>query len=101
MSNIIYFSSFYIPTGKQHDNIHLHRFTFLFKFQVINYERDIKKAKEGESDDLMYKKIAGFNENLTGTVDKPEILQDDDLTESGSESGSEDNDEENEEPCEL
>ncbi|XP_075978660.1 RIO kinase 1 [Anticarsia gemmatalis] len=56
--------------------------------EVINYERDITKAKKGETDDLIYKKIAGFNEDLTGTADKPEILQDVDISESGSGSGS-------------
>ncbi|KAL0822716.1 hypothetical protein ABMA28_004733 [Loxostege sticticalis] len=62
--------------------------------EVINYERDITKAKKGETDDLAYKKIAGFNEDLT-TVDKPDILQEDDISESGSESvsGEEEDDE--------
>lgn len=61
-------------------------YTFVTTFflpQVINYERDIKKAKEGETEDLAYKKIAGFNEDLTGTVHKPEILQEDDVSDSG------------------
>ncbi|KAG6461654.1 hypothetical protein O3G_MSEX012769 [Manduca sexta] len=60
--------------------------------EVINYERDIKKAKEGDTDDLAYKKIAGFKEDLSGTVDKPEILQEDEIS-SGSEDGSDDDDE--------
>lgn len=55
---------------------------FLF-LQVINYERDINKAKEGETEELVYKKIAGFNEDLTGTVHKPQILQEDEVSESG------------------
>ncbi|XP_049874737.1 serine/threonine-protein kinase RIO1 [Pectinophora gossypiella] len=59
--------------------------------EVINYERDINKAKQGETGDLMYKKIAGFNEDLTGTADKPGILQEDEIC-SGSE-GSDDDDE--------
>ncbi|XP_013190851.1 serine/threonine-protein kinase RIO1 [Amyelois transitella] len=53
--------------------------------EVINYERDIKKAKDGEADDLMYKKIVGFNEKL-GTVDTPEILQDNSVSDSESDS---------------
>lgn len=61
-------------------------------FQVINYERDITKAKKGESDDLAYKKIAGFNEDLSGTVDKPDILQEDEVSDS-----EENSDDENEE----
>ncbi|CAD0200687.1 unnamed protein product [Chrysodeixis includens] len=59
--------------------------------EVINYERDITKAKKGETDDLAYKKIAGFNEDLTA-AEKPAILQEDDISESGSESGSEGDD---------
>lgn len=54
---------------------------------MINYERDITKAKKGDTDDLAYKKIAGFNEDLTA-ANKPEILQED-ASESGSESSSE------------
>ncbi|CAH2981200.1 unnamed protein product [Chilo suppressalis] len=57
--------------------------------EVIDYERDINKAKKGETEDLIYKKIAGFNENLTGTINTPEILQNDEITD--SESGSESN----------
>ncbi|CAG4950658.1 unnamed protein product [Colias eurytheme] len=57
--------------------------------EVINYERDITKAKKGDTTDLIYKKIAGFNEDLTGTVDKPDILQEDEISESGSDSDSE------------
>ncbi|XP_052754934.1 serine/threonine-protein kinase RIO1-like isoform X1 [Galleria mellonella] len=59
--------------------------------EVINYERDINKAKVGETNDLMYKKIAGFNEDLTVTVDTPEILQDISISESGSDTSSDDN----------
>lgn len=72
-------------------------YTILTSFlQVINYERDINKAKQGDTEDLAYKKIAGFNEDFTGTADKPDILQYDDLSEgsSGSESDEEDDDDE-------
>ncbi|XP_028178033.1 serine/threonine-protein kinase RIO1 [Ostrinia furnacalis] len=62
--------------------------------EVINYERDISKAKKGDTEDLAYKKIAGFNEDLTGTVDKPDILQEDNISESGSESDSGEDDDE-------
>ncbi|XP_022129070.2 serine/threonine-protein kinase RIO1 [Pieris rapae] len=58
--------------------------------EVINYERDINKAKKGDTADLIYKKIAGFNEDLS-TVDKPDILQEDNISESGSGSDSENN----------
>ncbi|XP_026486787.2 serine/threonine-protein kinase RIO1 [Vanessa tameamea] len=60
--------------------------------EVINYERDITKAKKGETADLIYKKIAGFNEDFTGTVNKPDILEDDDLSGTGSEYSSDDDD---------
>ncbi|KAH9644148.1 hypothetical protein HF086_010363 [Spodoptera exigua] len=62
--------------------------------EVINYERDINKAKTGNAEELAYKKIAGFKEDLSA-ADKPEILQEDILQEddinedSGSESDSE------------
>ncbi|XP_045766216.1 serine/threonine-protein kinase RIO1 [Maniola jurtina] len=63
--------------------------------EVINYERDINKAKKGETADLAYKKIAGFNEDLTGTVDRPDILQDDAISDSGSEKSSDEEGDEN------
>ncbi|XP_041987310.1 serine/threonine-protein kinase RIO1 [Aricia agestis] len=62
--------------------------------EVINYERDINKAKEGDTDDLAYKKIAGFNEDLTGTVDVPDILQEDKISDSDSCSSSDEDDDE-------
>ncbi|CAH1638819.1 unnamed protein product [Spodoptera littoralis] len=43
--------------------------------EVINYERDINNAKKGDTEDLAYKKIAGFKEDLSA-ADKPDILQD-------------------------
>lgn len=73
--------------------MHVYVFETIFLFsQVINYERDIKKAKEGETDDLAYKKIAGFNRDLSGTVHKPEILQEDHISDSGD--GSSDDEDE-------
>lgn len=66
------------------------------KFQVINYERDISKGKKGDTEDLAYKKIAGFNENLTGTVDKPDILHNDEISASGSGSESDEEDDDDE-----
>lgn len=59
--------------------------------EVINYERDITKAKKGDTEDLAYKKIAGFNEDLTA-AEKPDILQEDEISDSGSDSGSEGSD---------
>ncbi|KAL4713585.1 hypothetical protein ACJJTC_005070 [Scirpophaga incertulas] len=66
--------------------------------EVLNYERDINNAKQGETENLIYKKIAGFNEDLTGTVDKPDILNNNkNDSQSESESSSDDeNDNENE-----
>ncbi|KAM3966124.1 RIO kinase 1 [Aphomia sociella] len=58
--------------------------------EVINYERDINQAKEGETDDLMYKKIAGFNEDLTVSANTPEILQNGSGAENNSDTDSDD-----------
>ncbi|GBP74158.1 hypothetical protein EVAR_53348_1 [Eumeta japonica] len=62
--------------------------------EVVDFERDINKAKKGETDDLTYKKITGFNSDLTGTINRPDILSDDDVqSESGSDiSSAEDED---------
>jgi len=42
--------------------------------EVIDYERDSKKAKEGNDKDLFYANIIGLNKNLTGTKLTPDIL---------------------------
>lgn len=62
--------------------------------EVINYERDISKAKKGDTEDLTYKKIAGFKEDLSGTANRPEILEEDDVSGSSDSSEDEDRDEE-------
>lgn len=65
-------------------------------FQVIDFERDIKKAREGDVEDLTYQKITGLKPDLTGTTNKPDILDYDDVSESGSgEDGSSSGDMEN------
>ncbi|CAH0560722.1 unnamed protein product [Brassicogethes aeneus] len=46
--------------------------------EVIDFERDINKAKSGQSDDLVYKTLVGLKADLSGTVQQPEILQNDD-----------------------
>lgn len=56
--------------------------------EVVNFERDINKAKKGDTDGLTYTKITGFNADLTGTVDTPEILKYENLNSDGSQSGS-------------
>jgi len=63
-------------------------------FQVLHVERDIKKAKEGEGGDLVYRTLMGLTNDLA-TAEKPEILnkesgEDESETESDS-SESEDN----------
>ncbi|KAG7296364.1 hypothetical protein JYU34_021503 [Plutella xylostella] len=64
--------------------------------EVIDFERDIKKAREGDVEDLTYQKITGLKPDLTGTTNKPDILDYDDVSESGSgEDGSSSGDMEN------
>lgn len=53
--------------------------------QVVHIERDIRNAKEGKADHLVYKTIVGLTSDLT-TAQKPSILGEN----SGEISGSED-----------
>nr|XP_023014701.1 serine/threonine-protein kinase RIO1-like [Leptinotarsa decemlineata] len=42
--------------------------------EVIDFERDINQAKAGHSENLMYKTLVGLKSDLSGTVQRPEIL---------------------------
>lgn len=42
--------------------------------EVIDFERDINQAKSGQAQDLVYKTLVGLKGDLSGTVQKPEIL---------------------------
>lgn len=63
--------------------------------QVIHFERDIKKAKSGAGDELIYKTITGLDSDLTVSK-KPEILtnskHDDDESNDSEDSSAEDSD---------
>lgn len=45
----------------------------IHSFQVVDFEKDIKKAKTGLGGDLIYKTIAGLDSELK-VQDKPDIL---------------------------
>lgn len=45
-----------------------------FYFQVVDIERDIKKAKGGAGDDLVYKTITGLKSDLS-VESKPALLK--------------------------
>lgn len=56
--------------------------------EVVDFERDINLAKSGEGNDLVYKTLVGLKADLSGTVQKPEILDSKDEEDSGSDSES-------------
>lgn len=41
----------------------------------MDFERDINLAKSGAANDLVYKTLIGLKSDLSGTVQKPEILE--------------------------
>lgn len=43
--------------------------------EVIDFERDITKAKSGNSEELVYQTLTGLKSDLSGTVQVPEILE--------------------------
>lgn len=63
--------------------------------EVVDFERDINLVKSGEVNDLVYKTLVGLKSDLSGTVQKPEILENKE-EESGSESNTSDSDEDSE-----
>ncbi|XP_063903589.1 serine/threonine-protein kinase RIO1 [Zophobas morio] len=42
--------------------------------EVVDFERDITQAKSGLTNDLVYKTLVGLKGDLSGTVQRPEIL---------------------------
>lgn len=64
--------------------------------EVIDVERDIRLAKSGDMDDLVYKTLVGLKVDLSGTVEKPEILEDKNTLSTSSGSDSSDDESENE-----
>lgn len=56
----------------------------------MDFERDISLVKSGlTNEDLIYQKIVGLKEDLSGPQNKPTILNDDDCDSSDSLSGEE------------
>ncbi|XP_050298831.1 serine/threonine-protein kinase RIO1 [Anthonomus grandis grandis] len=43
--------------------------------EVIDFERDINQAKSGLVEDLVYKTLVGLKSDLSGTIQQPEILE--------------------------
>lgn len=63
--------------------------------EVIDFERDINQVKSGILNDLVYKTLVGLKPDLSGTVEKPEILENVNAESDGEEeSGSENSEEE-------
>ncbi|CAG9762575.1 unnamed protein product [Ceutorhynchus assimilis] len=58
--------------------------------EVIDFERDIKQAKSGLANDLVYKTIVGLKSDLSGTVQQPELLENEQENSDASESGDSD-----------
>lgn len=56
--------------------------------QVVDFERDAEKAKEGKAEEILYCTLTGLKRDLTGVQAKPELLKD--SKNGGSEAGPED-----------
>ncbi|KAK5643553.1 hypothetical protein RI129_007398 [Pyrocoelia pectoralis] len=70
--------------------------------EVIDFERDITQAKSGLANDLVYKTLIGLKGDLSGTVQKPVILENpestlNDAAQSGTESSNSSTEDESEE----
>lgn len=61
--------------------------------EVVDFERDINLAKSGMANDLVYKTLVGLKADLSGTAEKPEILENVDEESSDSDDGSGDSEE--------
>lgn len=56
---------------------------------VINYEKDVRLAKQGKSDQIiLYRTLTGMRDDLTGPQLKPRLLEGDEVTSSSSTSSS-------------
>lgn len=66
--------------------------------EVVDFERDITHAKSGEGNDLIYKTLVGLKSDLSGTVQKPEILDGkSEISDSGSDENNSENSDDDEE----
>ncbi|CAH1159879.1 unnamed protein product [Phaedon cochleariae] len=71
--------------------------------EVIDFERDINQAKAGIADNLVYKTLVGLKSDLSGTVQRPEMLKCDkseEESDDGSSSCGETSEEEEEDAAE-
>lgn len=63
--------------------------------QVVDFERDINLIKSGSTNDnLIYHKMVGFKEDLSGTQNKPSLLESESEKSEASEIDSNTDDEE-------
>jgi RIO kinase 1 len=44
--------------------------------EVVDFEQDMKKAKEGKAEEIMYQKVIGMKSDLTGALLIPKLLED-------------------------
>lgn len=44
--------------------------------EVVDFEEDMKKAKEGKTEGIMYQKVIGLKSDLTGALLIPQLLED-------------------------
>ncbi|XP_023014809.2 serine/threonine-protein kinase rio1 [Leptinotarsa decemlineata] len=56
------------------EEVFLHAYIPQRLTEVIDFERDINQAKAGHSENLIYKTLVGLKSDLSGTVQRPEIL---------------------------
>ncbi|XP_056630798.1 serine/threonine-protein kinase RIO1 [Diorhabda sublineata] len=64
--------------------------------EVIDAERDINQAKAGTAESLIYKTLVGLKSDLSGTIQKPEILESKSSEESSDDINSDDGSDEEE-----
>ncbi|CAH1111522.1 unnamed protein product [Psylliodes chrysocephalus] len=62
--------------------------------EVVDFERDISQAKAGIADNLVYKTLVGLKSDLSGTIQKPEILDNSPQKSNSNNSEESDNEEE-------
>lgn len=43
--------------------------------EVVQFEKDADKAKEGKADEILYSTLTGMKQDLTGVQDEPELLK--------------------------
>lgn len=64
-------------TDQLNDEVFKHAYIPRTLNEVLDFEKDMEKAKDGKTEDIMYQKVIGMKSDLSGTLLIPKLLEGD------------------------